>query len=198
MVGLLGAVIFVFAAVYGTFGLEGYSQWSQFISESYATGMPNAVFLQYAYVISGVFLALFGFLASMALAKSKPLKTAFVMFAIFYGLGTMITGYFPCDIGCVTAEGNPSISQIVHQLTGTLTYMIVPFCIASIGFLFQKEKDHQKLAMFSLVAGGIAFSFVVLLFADGDGSLKGLYQRIIEVSILSWVCFVSFHNLKST
>ncbi|NHF58454.1 DUF998 domain-containing protein [Flavobacteriaceae bacterium TP-CH-4] len=190
--GLSGAFIFAVASVFGGLQIEGYSQLEQYISESYATGMPNAAYLQYAFIISGMLLAFFGFLSARVYVKSKSVKIAFVLFAIFYGLGTIITGIFPCDIGCVPNGESPSLSQFVHNLSGTLTYSTVPFCMLAVGFGLRKEVSYRYMSRFSLGAGVVALTFVVFLFGDANGPFKGIYQRIIEASVLSWVCVVSF------
>nr|WP_273565581.1 DUF998 domain-containing protein [Maribacter sp. Hal144] len=93
--GILGAIVFALASIIGGLDTEGYDFISQYISESYATGIPNAHYFQKAYMVSGILLALFGFSAPGIFPRSKAIKIGFVLFGICYGLGTLTTGIFP-------------------------------------------------------------------------------------------------------
>ena len=194
---ILGVLLFAGASTIGGFHIDGYSRLSQYISESYATGMPYANYFQYAYMASGVLIALFAFMAPSALPKSKVVKTAFLAFGILYGLGTVVTGLFPCDIGCVLDADAPSLSQFIHNTAGTFTYMFVPFCIIGAGMILRKWPETKKLSRVSLVCGILALVFVVLLFGDATGPLRGLFQRFIESSILFWIVYVAFYIRNS-
>ncbi len=200
--GILGALLFIVASILGGAQIEGYSLISQFISESYATGLPNTDYLRYMYIASGVLLALFGFTVSSAMPKSTGIKIGFFLFAIFYGFGTVVTGFFPCDIGCNPDPEVASLSQFIHNTVGFLTYTIVPFCLLGIGFLAKGLGSMVKFGKISILCGVLSFGFVVLLFGNPTGSFIGLFQRIIEGSILFWVIFtattVKTNGLKIT
>jgi hypothetical protein len=191
--GILGVLLFVTASILGGAQIEGYSIVSQYISESYAQGLPNTSYLSYMYIASGILLAFFGFTAPAKMASSRGLKIGFILFAIFYGLGTISTGYFPCDIGCDSEAEGASLSQIIHNATGFLTYAIVPFCLIGIGVSSRKMKAARLYSKVTLVCGVIAFCFVLLLFGNPSGPFIGLFQRIIESSILFWVIYTSFY-----
>ncbi|MEX0291510.1 MAG: DUF998 domain-containing protein [Flavobacteriaceae bacterium] len=191
--GLAGSIIFIAISVWGGLRLEGYNFIRQYISESYATGIQGSELLRYGFMISGLLLASFCFLAPIVLPKSKLIKTGFWGIGLFYGLGTLITGIFPCDLG-----GNPnievaSLSQIIHNFSASLTYMIVPFCMILIGIKASHWTKGKNTALITLVCGLIAAVFVLILFSDPFSNLKGLYQRIIEGSILFWILYMAFY-----
>lgn len=193
--GILGASLFAFTSIWGGLQIDGYSFVSQYISESYATGVPDSEYLQKLYVISGVLLAIFGVSASFAFKESKAIKTCFVLFAIFYGLGTVSTGFFPCDFGC-PSDSEVSLSQFIHNISGFLVYAIVPFCLIGVGWSSKNRVELSKLSIVSLICGAISLVFVVFLFGNPKGPFIGLFQRIIEASILFWVLFTAFYVLK--
>ncbi len=198
LLGFFGSLLFVTTSVWAGLQIPGYDPISQFISESYANGVPNADIFQKAFFIAGILLASFGFLAPLGLPRSLRLKVCFFMFALCYGVGTMVTAYFPCDFGCVLDTEHPSASQLIHNTMGLLTYITVPFCLLGIGFELKKKDIPSKLWLVSLVCGGVSLTFVVLLFADPEGPYIGLFQRIIEGGVLSWtLCCASFF-LKSS
>ncbi len=188
--GLIGSVLFIGTSIIGGLQIEGYSFTRQYISESYANGVPNTIYLRKIYFLSGALLASFGFLAPYVIKSSKPVTISFVLFAIFYGLATIVTSVFPCDLGC-PAGFDVSASQLIHNFSGFLTYAIVPLCLIVMGLRFKKQLTLAKLAMVTLVAGVLSLVFVILLFKQPDGPYIGLFQRIIEGSILIWVIYVS-------
>ena len=120
----------------------------------------------------------------------------FIKIPIFYGLGTVSTGFFPCDFGC-PADGDVSLSQFIHNTSGFLVYAIVPFCLIGIGLASKRQAELSKLSKVSLICGVIALAFVVLLFGDPKGAFIGFFQRIIEGSILFWAMFTSFYILRT-
>jgi len=190
--GIAGALLFIIASILGGLQIEGYSFVSQFISESYANGIPNTEYLRHMYMVCGFLLALFGFMVPQVVQPAKYLTVSFYLFAIFYGIGTISTGFFPCDLGCPSNPEKSSISQIIHNASGFLVYAIVPFCLLGIGVFSKKWKRRSKFSKVSIICGTTAFCFVVLLFGNPKGPFVGLFQRLIEGSILFWVMYTAF------
>lgn len=197
VMGTVGALLFIIPSILGGLWIDGYSIVSQYISESYASGVPNAEYLRYMYIVGGFLLAVFGFTAPSVLPKSGVLKSGFLAFGVFYGLGTIIVALFPCDFGCPNDVENISISQFIHNISGFLTYLVIPLVIIVIGVTFQKWPGFTRLSKFSIACGGIALAFVFFLFMDANGPYKGLFQRIIETSILFWTIYSSYYILKT-
>jgi hypothetical protein len=196
--GLIGVFLFASASIMGGQQIEGYSPISQYISESYATGVPNSNYLRYMYMASGVLLSLFALTAPSRMPKSGMVKTGFVLFAIFYGMGTIVTGFFPCDLGCPSEVNDLSISQFIHNTVGFLTYAFVPICLIGLGISFRRFSSTKSLGGFSLLCGMIALVFVILLFGNPTGPLIGIIQRVIEISILAWVIYCSFFIVRNS
>ncbi len=194
--GILGALLFAAASIIGGIQIDGYNVISQYISESYATGIPNSEYLQYAYMASGILLTVFGFLAPSIFPRSRGIKIGFILFAVFYGLGTVTTGFFPCDYGC-PSDSEVSMAQFIHNISGFLTYSVIPFCLIGLGTSFRKFRRTMALSKLSLVCGILSLAFVLLLFGNPTGPYIGLFQRIIEASILTWIIYCSFYIVRS-
>ena len=195
--GVLGVVLFVGTTILGGFLFPDYSHIAQFISESYATGTTYGSYLRYAgFIPSGILMALFLFLVPTVLPNSRLVKTAFWGIGLFYGLGTVVTGLFPCDMGCNPEFIDPSISQFVHNASGALTYLIVPWCILAIGFKAKAWPNSKNISLTTLLCSLIAICFVFVFFSDPGSNLKGLYQRIIEGSVLYWMLTMAFYIKK--
>jgi len=63
----------------------------------------------------------------------------------------------------------------------------VPFAVIVIGIKTKSWADSKPYSTITLVCGIIALVFAWLLMADPNGSYIGLYQRLVEGSILFWV-----------
>jgi Protein of unknown function (DUF998) len=197
--GILGVLFFITATVLGGLNISNYSHIQQLISESYATGIPNEIYLRaFGFFPSGVFITLFAFYAMRILPKSELTTIAFSGFGIFYGIATIIVSVFPCDAGCNTELIDPSISQIIHNISGGLTYIIVPICLILIGVKARKWKNGKTFSILSIIYGIIAILFVLIFFKNIEGNYIGLYQRIIEASILFWIVNIAFYIKHNT
>jgi len=189
--GILGVIFFVTATILGGLQFSSYSQISQLISESYAIGTTNGVHLRYfVFIPSGILIAFF---AIKSLPKSKLTQIGFLGIGIFYGIATIIVSLFPCDKGCDKELVDPSLSQLIHNLTGLLTYMIVPICLIIIGIAARKWIDAKYVSYISIICGLTAMLFVSILSSELQSKFVGLYQRIVEGSILAFIITCSFY-----
>ncbi len=192
--GILGVLFFILGTILAGFQFENYSHISQLISESYAIGTHYGISLRFfIFLPSGFFIALFAFLSINVLPKSTLTKIGLLGIGIFYGIATIIVSIFPCDAGCNKELIDPSLSQIIHNLTGFLTYTIVPICLILVGISARKWTNGKQVFYVGIVCGIISFIFVSILFADLKSEFVGLYQRIIEASILLWIFTCSFY-----
>jgi len=192
--GFLGAFLFIIPSVLGGFQFDTYSHISQFISESYAFGTPYGLYMRFlGYIPSGILIALFSISCWKILPKSSILKIGLIGFGVFYGIGTIMVGLFPCDEGCNKELINPSISQLIHNLFGGLTYLIVPACLILIGFSSRKWSSSTSFSTLSIICGTVALVFSMLLLSDSNGNYIGLFQRITEGSILFWLVNFAFY-----
>ncbi len=184
LAGSLGVLLFSTAAVLGGVLIPGYSPVAQFISESYASGTPHGPLLRFGfYLPSGLLIALFVWSAARTFSAQGAGRLGFVGVGLFYGLGTVVTAFFPCDAGC---EGS-SLSQVIHDLSGLLTYMVVPPSLIAIGAAWRGRPSHSIVGRAALLCGTLALIGFGLLIVLADTGYKGLLQRMVEGSILSWI-----------
>lgn len=192
--GILGTLFFVSATALGGVKFSDYNHIQQLISESYALGTPNGIYLRiFGFIPSGIFLTLFAYSAFRTLPKSKFSKLGFIGFGLFYSIATIIVSIFPCDEGCNKALINPSVSQLIHNLFGGLTYTITPLCLILIGIKARSWPNGKSISLASILCGISAFVFMVLFFINLNGNYVGLLQRCLEASLLAWVICCSFY-----
>ncbi|GAB5564119.1 MAG: hypothetical protein Wins2KO_11820 [Winogradskyella sp.] len=199
-IGILGAFLFLITTLIGGFLIDGYDIHKQFISETYAIDTEYGLILrQFGYIPSGILLALFCILSEQHFKNSKSSKIGFYGVGIFYGLATIVVSIFPCDSGCNRELINPSTSQLIHNLTGALTYIVVPISIILIGFGV-KRFDSKTFSKQSFVLGGIGLLFVIILFVSPNSDYVGLVQRIVELTFIMWtvICAITVRNKKAS
>ncbi len=198
LIGILGVTFFAVASFLGGFQFDNYDPISQYISETMAVDTPYGKILRYfGYIPSGILLTIFSFVGFKKLPESNLTKIGFWGLGIFYGIATIVVGIFPCDKGCNKGLIDPSISQIIHNLTGLLTYIFVPISIIIIGVGLRKSKNYQGLSKIGIISGLVCIVFFGLL-SDPLTNYAGLFQRIIEGIFIIWIIACSIYIKRAT
>ena len=193
--GFIGVSLLIFTLIFGGLLIKNYDITNQFISESYAIDTKHGVSLRLlGYIPSGIIIALFCFLGEKYLDSKLVVKIGFYGIGIFYGLGTTVTGIFPCDSGCNKELLNLSSSQIIHNIAALLMYLFVPFLIILIGLAIRKTR--HRFSIQSTMLGLFSLIFVYLFGSELLGEYVGIYQRIIEIIFALWIIQCSMEIKK--
>jgi hypothetical protein len=194
LAGLSGALTFMATTIIGGALNPDYDHISQFISELYAANAPHADVLRFGgYIPSGLLIAFFSFSALRQVPTSANARTGFVGLGILYGAFTVLVSIFNCDEGCNKGWVDPSMSQIIHNTAGLLTYLTVPLCLVVLGKEARKWPGSGWLPGWGIASASISASLVVILFLNPASAHAGLVQRIIELSILSWIMACAYY-----
>ena len=193
----LGALSIVLLTVIGGAAFPGYSHASQFISELGAYGAPHAKLVNFGgFLPAGVFLCTFAALAWKVLPRSAGTTIGLVGIALF-GFGYLVAVYFPCDEGCRPTE--PSFSQLVHNALGLAGYLSAPLALAILGWQARSWPGGKKLSMLGFA--GALTAFIGLSFLSPEYAYVGLAQRMLELSVLTWIVacgiYVNRHTSRS-
>ena len=193
--GFIGVSLLIFTLIFSGLFIENYDITNQFISESYAIDTKYGVSLRLlGYIPSGIIIALFCFLGEKYLDPKLVVKIGFYGIGIFFGLGTTVTGIFPCDSGCNKELLDLSASQIIHNITALFMYLFVPFFIILFGLAIRKRR--KWLSILSVLLGLISSILVYLFGSDLLGEYVGLYQRLIEIVFALWIILFSVEIKK--
>jgi hypothetical protein len=191
-IGILGVSLFAIAAIVGPLLIEDYSVVSQYISESFASDTEYGWYLQYfGYVPSGILITIFCFSAPKKLPSSKLIIAGFFGLALFYGLGTVLVGFFPCDAGCPTDVIDSSLSQLIHNAMGSLTYIFLPICIIAIGLGLKKMEGYSRLSQIAMATAIISGIFIFILFSNPESDYRGVLQRVIETWFITFMVSIA-------
>ncbi|MGM5470203.1 DUF998 domain-containing protein [Flavobacteriaceae bacterium LMO-SS05] len=194
---IFGALLFIVSSFLGGLQFENYSHIKQFISESYAVDAPYGMYLSlFGFIPSGILITIFSFSALKYFKQSRLIRVGLIWFGIFYGIGTIVVSIFPCDSGCNKALINPSISQVIHNIIGAITYLVVPISLILIGLGLRKLKTGKVISILSICCSGIAILFTYLISTNASVDFNGLFQRIVEGSILFWLINFAYYFKK--
>lgn len=192
--GTLGVALFVLSTIVGGALVPGYSHIGQYISESYALGTAHGPWLRFAgFLPSGLLLMVFAWAAMREFnVSNKYTKAGFAGVGLFYGFGTVLGAFFPCEAGC-QADGHHSVSQAIHNISGLLTYLCVPACLVLVGVRFSLRRSTRMLGRSAVFCGIVAMLGFIAFIEFSDTAFRGLVQRVIEGAILLWIIRCSFH-----
>lgn len=109
----------------------------------------------------------------------------------------MAFSIFPCDSGCNPKYIDPSISQVIHNLSALMIYAFVPISIVITGIGLKKFSNYKDLSFVTIALGVLSAVFVFLLISYLKSEFVGVYQRIIELLILVWIFICAFKIKKS-
>lgn len=192
--GTIGVALFVLTTVVGGALFPGYSHVEQLISESYAHGTTYGPWLRFlGYLPSGALFAVFAWAATRVFAARKYTLIGFAGIGIGYGLGTVLAAFFPCEAGCQMDGSASSISQMIHNLSGLLTYLVVPAALVVLGVRLRKRPGLERLGWSALACGFLATFGFILLIEISDTGYVGLAQRFTEGCILWWITACALH-----
>ncbi len=169
----------------------GYSHIHQAMSELGAKGSMT-------YVISplinnfplGILFIAFG-LHLISTFKHSKLAICSGVMVLLHGIGSISAGYFSCDAGCQPAS--PSISQIMHNLSGFIMFLSLTIAGWLWVYLGKKQLGSTFLSWFSFFCMIVALSAAIMLPQTIDSGLYfGLYQRINYGVSVIWLAVLSY------
>jgi hypothetical protein len=181
---LLGAAWLVAMVLIGGAGFDGYDHVSQYISELGATGAPQGWQVSWlGFLPIGLLVCAFAVFGGMAAPRSVLAALGFVGVFLF-SIGYVGSAFFPCDYGC--RPDSPSFSQVMHELIGLAGYMLAPITLLLLGIAAWKWPGAVWLSLLAfLAAAGALIGLGGLV--DPASPTVGLYQRVLEASMMSWV-----------
>jgi Protein of unknown function (DUF998) len=186
--GLAGTALYVTACVLSGLQVPHYSHVSQYVSEAVALGAPYGALIRYGLLVpTGVLLSTFYVCAARAVPGSVLASLGFYGLAIFHGGAHALASIFPCIEGCNIGRGVRDPRQDIHNIIAFFSYLLVPFCLTAIGFAARRWRNGLLVSLVAILAGIVSFAFGVILWRARFSPHAGLFQRIMEASVLFWI-----------
>ena len=180
----LGAAWQVAMVALGGASFAGYDHVSQYISELGATGAPFGWRVSwFGFLPTGLLICAFSYFAWRAAPPSVLATLGFVGVFLF-AIGYVGSAFFPCDFGC--RPDSPSFSQVMHELVGLAGYMLAPLILLLLGVAAWRWPGGAWLSILGFIAAAGSLVGLGGLLDDGSPTV-GLYQRVLEASMLIWV-----------
>lgn len=174
----------------------GYNHLQQAMSQLGAVGSPTQ---HWSPLVNNFPLAILFALFAWGLARrwhGSKLALLSAALVLLHGLGSLGTGWFPCDQGCAPAQ--PSRSQQLHNLSGLLMFFSLTLASALWAWLGNRIAGSRALALFSLACVILAIITVALMgHAAQNGQLFGLYQRLNYGVSVIWVASLAWTSLRT-
>ncbi|MCE5993614.1 DUF998 domain-containing protein [Pseudomonas sp. 5FOS] len=174
----------------------GYNHLQQAMSQLGAVGSPTQ---NWSPLVNNFPLAILFALFAWGLARrwrGSKLALLSAALVLLHGLGSLGTGWFPCDQGCAPAQ--PSRSQQLHNLSGLLMFFSLTLASALWAWLGNRIAGSWALALFSLACVVLAIITVALMgHAAQNGQLFGLYQRLNYGVSVIWVASLAWTSLRT-
>ncbi|EOG3621032.1 DUF998 domain-containing protein [Pseudomonas putida] len=173
----------------------GYDHLQQAMSQLGATGSPTH---SWSPLLNNFPLAgLFGLFAWGLARRWRGSKLALLSagLVLLHGIGSLGTGWFPCDQGCAPTQ--PSTAQQLHNLSGLLMFLSLTVASALWAWQGSRIAGSPAYALFSLVCVVLAIVTVILMGqAAQSGQLFGLYQRLNYGVSVIWVASLAWISLR--
>lgn len=188
--GVLGAVWLVAMVLIGGASWDGYDHVAQYISELGADGAPYGWHVSWlGFLPIGLLICAFAYFAWRA-APASVLATLGFAGIFLFSIGYVGSAFFPCDFGCRPAT--PSFSQVMHELIGLAGYLLAPLTLLLLGLAAWKWPGGTWLAVLAFLTAAAALVGLGGI-VDAASAQVGLYQRVLEASVLSWVVACSLY-----
>jgi hypothetical protein len=190
---ILGTLLVFLLTILGGANFPNYNHATQFISELGAFGAPNARLINLGgFLPAGLLISAFTFFAWQSLPRTKA--TTLGMFGLtLFAIGYIAAAFFPCEPGCRPAES--SLSQGLHDLLGLAGYFTAPLTLFLLGREARKWPMGMSLSTLGFIGSGL--SLLGLLGMLSEFSYVGLAQRVLEVSVLTWIVACAFYINKA-
>jgi hypothetical protein len=170
----------------------GYSHISDTISELFAPGSPNKLFLDVLHAIFAVLLILFGIGLLQFFQGAKRLKRIGLVGAslfILMGCVSVATAtIFPQDPWGTTVTINGEMHMLLSGVVGLLSI----FSILLIGIWFYRIKTSPRLGIYSFVTIGLIVISTGLYAVSVGGPIMGLTERIAALVGFQWTFTLAY------
>lgn len=183
LTGIAGSLGALALPIIGDVATPNYDPLRQFISELGAAGAANAQWINlFGFLPAGLLLTAFSILAWMTVPRRTSTTIGLVGIAL-YAIGYIAAAFFPCVAGCAVDSGD--LKQMLHNMLGIAGYLTAPGALICLAIGTRFWPGAIVLRSLGWLCACIAVSGLMGLIADLP--YRGLWQRILEASVLIWI-----------
>jgi len=190
--GMAAPLWFVFMAILGGAIRPGYSHITDTVSELFAPGSPNKIFLDILHTIFAVLLILFGIGLLMFFQRTDQLKrmgqVAACLFILMGCVSVMTATIFPQDPWGAPATFAGEMHKLLSGVIGILSMV----SILLIGIWFVQTKTSPGFGVYSFITIGFVVTTAGLFAASTGGPIMGLAERIAALVGFQWTLALAY------
>jgi hypothetical protein len=193
--GILSSLLYVPTTIIGAIRWEGYSTFSQSISELIAVDAPSAPLVVPLFITYSILIYAFGFGVWMSSGQKRALRVAAVLIVAKEVLGMVATLFAPMHLRGV--EKTPTDTMhIVLTAVGVLLCMFpaMGFTAAALGKKFRLYSMGTILIF--LVFGGLSGMYGSRIAANLPTPWLGVWERINVFGYMLWVVVLATTLLR--
>jgi hypothetical protein len=194
--GMIGSALFVTVFTLEGWLRPGYDPRSTFISEL-SIG-PRGWVQILNFIILGTLFLVFTWGVAAEFREGKASKAGPILLAII-GFSFLVSGPLVTDVAA-TPRDQMSLHGILHGIFGALVFSLAPISCFVFWRRFRQDPNWQHLKGWTLAAGIITTTAVILLSASTKTQVipnvftpwNGLIQRMVIIPYLIWIFSFAF------
>lgn len=196
MGGVLAPLLWASAIILCGSLRPGYSHLTQYISELGERGSSTELLMRYAGFVTTGFLHM-AFAASLNTAlKGRGLASFAAALLALNGLGRIVAGLFPCEVGCVGPK--VLLSQKLHSLGASVGFLALIGAAILWGLALRRHGSARGLSAYSIASGLLGAIFLLLMLWSAEQKLlTGLYERLSSGILSLWVLVLAVSLWRS-
>lgn len=165
-----------------------YSHVRDYISALGAKGAPYATWVNLlGFLPVGLLVAVVCFLLPSVLPRTRLARVGSLCL-LSVSVGYLGAVFAPCDSGC-PAEGSPS--QQIHNVLGIIEYVGAAISLLLFAGALIRRPPWRKVGWLSLLTAIVVLVCFTFLIIPDFQSWRGLWQRVAEGAIFSWLFIVA-------
>lgn len=188
------AVAHVPPAVFGAL-TPGYSHVSQYVSELGAIDAPYGALVSLGtFLPAGVLLVLTCLALTTRVPPTRRARLGLAMVALI-GVSWVVAAFAPCDAGC-PADGSPR--QAIHNLAGAIGYLGGGAGFLMLAGAFRAAGAPATRVWFTAACGVLLVAGLFVMAAPELAAVRGVVQRVMEVTATAWIVAAAWAPPAST
>lgn len=184
--GFLAPLLWAAAIIFCASLRPEYSHSAQYISELGERSSSTEFLMRYGgFVPTGLLHVAFA--ASLyATFKGSRLASFAAALLALNGLGRVIAGMFPCEVGC--AGPRVLLSQKLHSIGASIGFLALIGAAILWGVFCKLGRVRRGLSGYSIASGMFGLIFLVLMmWSAEEREWRGLYERLSSGVLSMWV-----------
>jgi|SRR5271157_37871 len=194
--GIVSSLVYVAINIFGAMQFEGYSSFSQTVSELIAIGAPSRSLVVQLMLVYGILICAFGVGIWMSAGRKRALCIAAILIVAKEVLGAVVTLFFPIHLRGVAGM----MTDTMHGILTSVGVFLFMFPAMGLGAsAFGKRFRFYSIAtmLIFIICGVLTFLDASALGANLPTLWMGVWERINIFGYLLWCDVLSINLIRA-